>query len=44
MKNKMLAPSILSADFARLGEEINEVIKGGADVYRKYMDLLGGEV
>ena len=29
---KKLAPSILSADFARLGEEVSEVISAGADM------------
>ena len=29
--NSFIAPSILSANFARLGEEINSVMKGGAD-------------
>lgn len=28
----LIAPSILSADFARLGEEVEKVIAGGADV------------
>jgi ribulose-phosphate 3-epimerase len=32
MKNFRLAPSILSADFARLGEEVANVIAAGADV------------
>jgi len=27
-----IAPSILSADFARLGEEIRQVVSGGADI------------
>src|SRR5215213_5646954 len=27
-----IAPSILSADFARLGDEVNEVLAAGADV------------
>ncbi len=27
----IIAPSILSADFARLGEEVNAVLRGGAD-------------
>ncbi len=27
-----IAPSLLSADFARLGEEVREVIAGGADL------------
>jgi len=40
MQNKMLAPSILSADFARLGEEINDVVKGGADVI--HVDVMDG--
>lgn len=40
MQNKMLAPSILSADFARLGEEINEVATGGADVI--HVDVMDG--
>ena len=28
----LIAPSILSADFARLGEEVENVLKAGADV------------
>ena len=31
-KNNLIAPSILSADFAKLGEEVDMVIKSGADV------------
>ena len=31
MSNCIIAPSILSADFARLGEEVDNVIKAGAD-------------
>ena len=31
MKNYVIAPSILSADFARLGEEVTNVLKAGAD-------------
>jgi ribulose-phosphate 3-epimerase len=31
MKTPIIAPSILSADFARLGEEVDNVIKAGAD-------------
>jgi ribulose-phosphate 3-epimerase len=31
MSNCIIAPSILSADFARLGEEVNAVLKAGAD-------------
>lgn len=32
MKPFLIAPSILSADFARLGEEVENVLKAGADV------------
>jgi len=28
----LIAPSILSADFARLGEDVNAVLNAGADV------------
>ncbi len=31
MQSTIIAPSILSADFARLGEEVDNVIKAGAD-------------
>jgi ribulose-phosphate 3-epimerase len=31
MPNCIIAPSILSADFARLGEEVNAVLQAGAD-------------
>lgn len=31
MKNHVIAPSILSADFARLGEEVSAVLAAGAD-------------
>ena len=31
-KPYLIAPSILSADFARLGEEVENVLKSGADV------------
>ena len=31
MSNCVIAPSILSADFARLGEEVDNVLKAGAD-------------
>jgi ribulose-phosphate 3-epimerase len=31
MSNCLIAPSILSADFARLGDEVNAVLKAGAD-------------
>lgn len=32
MQKTIIAPSILSADFARLGEEVNAVLKAGADI------------
>jgi ribulose-phosphate 3-epimerase len=32
MTDKLIAPSILSADFARLGEEVDAVLAAGADV------------
>ncbi|EHR41642.1 MULTISPECIES: ribulose-phosphate 3-epimerase [Alishewanella] len=32
MQPYLIAPSILSADFARLGEDVNEVLAAGADV------------
>jgi ribulose-phosphate 3-epimerase len=32
MKDYLIAPSILSADFARLGEEVNAVLDAGADI------------
>jgi len=32
MPNYLIAPSILSADFARLGEEVQNVLDAGADV------------
>lgn len=40
MQEKMLAPSILSADFARLGAEINEVDQAGADII--HIDVMDG--
>lgn len=33
-KDYLIAPSILSADFARLGEEVDNVLEAGADVVR----------
>jgi ribulose-phosphate 3-epimerase len=32
MKDYLIAPSILSADFARLGEEVDQVLASGADI------------
>jgi len=32
MKKPLIAPSILSADFARLGEEVDNVLAAGADI------------
>lgn len=32
MSDYLIAPSILSADFARLGEEVDEVLSAGADI------------
>jgi ribulose-phosphate 3-epimerase len=32
MRDYLIAPSILSADFARLGEEVDNVLEAGADV------------
>src|SRR5689334_16399848 len=37
---KLIAPSILSADFGRLAEEIKEVEKAGADVI--HVDVMDG--
>ncbi len=40
MNNKMIAPSILSADFSRLGKDIKAVEAAGADVI--HVDVMDG--
>jgi ribulose-phosphate 3-epimerase len=40
MRKILIAPSILSADFARLGEEIQDVEKNGCDVV--HVDVMDG--
>ena len=40
MKSLMIAPSILSADFSRLGEEVRAVEAAGADVI--HVDVMDG--
>ncbi len=40
MQKLMIAPSILSADFARLGEEVREVVRQGADII--HIDVMDG--
>jgi len=40
MQSNMIAPSILSADFSRLGEDITAVVKAGADVI--HIDVMDG--
>ncbi len=40
MQKLMIAPSILSADFARLGEEVTSVLEQGADVI--HVDVMDG--
>jgi ribulose-phosphate 3-epimerase len=32
MTDYLIAPSILAADFARLGEEVDKVLEAGADI------------
>ena len=40
MQDLMIAPSILSADFARLGDDVCKVIEAGADVI--HIDVMDG--
>ncbi len=40
MQRLMIAPSIVSANFAKLGEEINQVVADGADVI--HIDVMDG--
>ena len=40
VKVKKIAPSILSADFSRLGDEVRAIEKGGADVI--HVDVMDG--
>ena len=37
---KILAPSILSADFANLAEELKDIERGGADLV--HLDIMDG--
>ena len=40
MRTVRLAPSVLSADFARLGDEVQAVVRGGADLI--HVDVMDG--
>lgn len=39
-KRALIAPSMLSADFARLGEELREIVEAGADII--HLDVMDG--
>ena len=39
MQSPWIAPSILSADFARLGEEVRAVLAAGAEPRRQALEL-----
>jgi hypothetical protein len=36
MRPLKICPSILSADFSRLGEEVRDIMQAGADVVREF--------
>ena len=40
MRSVRVAPSVLSADFARLGEQVQAVVRGGADLI--HVDVMNG--
>ncbi len=40
MREEKIAPSILSADFTRLGEDVAEVLRGGAEYI--HVDVMDG--
>jgi dihydroorotate dehydrogenase len=40
MRPLKICPSILSADFSRLGEEVRDVMEAGADVVQIYTGLI----
>jgi len=40
MRSVRIAPSVLSADFARLGEQVQAVVRGGADLI--HVDVMDG--
>ena len=42
MKDFLIAPSILSADFARLGADVESVLAAGADIVTSSGDKLIG--